>query len=270
MSKLLKIPQRNQRPKVASASTILPQKREALFPRFVLISLGLGAVNTLGLLFLSVSLMRLTFRPPAIVQQTDGTSYQAEQQSPDYRSNKAIVSFVELELKSLFTWTPVVASSGGAFEPDEGVKRGDVLLPTGLAAAELGLSLDANFRQGTIDSIAESFKKIERQVFSGEITQHIDIVDITDPQPLDKPSEWKVNVIANQILTTKGGKAEYIPFNRTVFVRSEYRDRLPPAQTRFDELRNEIRGYGLTVIAMREIERPDYTEEPTQEASPDE
>lgn len=265
MPKLLTIPKKKKTTKVVSASTILPQKREAVFPRFVLISLGMGVINTVGLLFLSVSLMRLTNRPPAIVQQADGTSYQAEQNSPDYRSNKAIISFVELELKSLFTWTPVVASSGGAFEPDEGVKRGDVLLPTGLAAAELGLSLDANFRQGTIDSISESFKKIERQVFSGEMTQHIDIVDITDPQPLEKAGEWKLNVIANQILTTKGGKAEYIEFNRTVYVRSEYRDRLPPAQTRFDELRNEIRGYGLSIIAMREIERTDYTDESTQE-----
>lgn len=261
LTKLKKTKKKNTR-ETQSQPTVsrhVPINNDANFPKFVAVDIVANVILALAFLLLSVTLLRLTNKPSVLVERTGGESFQAEQKDPNYRSPEAIQHFTELTLRGLFTWHRVAATASG-LQKEEGYIRGKTKIPAKMAAAEFGLDIFDGFRSGFMAKLTEDFSKYERAVYSGAFSQIMDIDHISAPVPIEGGG-WKVDVIAHQIITTQSGRPQEVPYNQTIFIRSDHRDKLPEAKNQFEAARNEIRGYGLLIYAMRDLEQRDVTPE---------
>lgn len=233
------------------SSTSAPRSNDALLPKLVLVCMGSQVILTFLLLILAFSLAKLSGRRPILAERASGEMMQMEYKDPNYRSPAAIKKFTENMVTGLYNWTVVTSD----FKKDEGIKRGKVTVPSGVAAAEYGLDITDGFRSGMMTEILDEFTDYEKQVFSSQFSQIVDIGTITEPVPVEGGG-WKVDVIANFVVTHRS-LTEYFPFNRTFYIRPDYVDKLPSPTNHFENVRNEIRESGMTIYAMPELENPD-------------
>ncbi|PZD70580.1 hypothetical protein C1752_10587 [Acaryochloris thomasi RCC1774] len=261
MLKTLTRPRRTTEPPEESSEPLRksPATRQGNFHKFVAAALGLQIFTALGVLLLGMGYLRLSSRPPVLVERANGESFQAEQQDPDYRDSKAIQEFVETMYGSLYNWSKVTTTKGG-FKAETGYQRGKVNIPLRMAAAEFGLSPEGDFRAGVLDKLAKSYGRYARSVQAGDFSQLINIREVSDPMPLEDGG-WKVSIVSDLIITSRTARPENIPLNQTVYISPDHRDKLPDPTNEFEAHRNEIRAYGLLIYAIRDIEVDDPTAE---------
>lgn len=227
------------------------------FHKFVALSLGLQIFTAFFVLLLGIGYLRLSSRPPVLVERTNGDAFQADQRDPDYRDPKAIQSYVETLYSNLYNWAPVTNSDKG-LKAEVGYQRGKTMIPVRMAAAEFGLSPEDDFRAGVINELANDYSKYERQIKAGHFSQLINIREISEPQPL-KDGGWKVSIVSDLVIASRNAAPENIPLEQTVYLRPDHRDHLPDPTTEYEAHRNTIRAYGLLVYAIRDIEVDDPT-----------
>lgn len=251
-------PQRNSRADLEDSqpSSFLVNNR-GNFHKFVAISLGLQIFTTFFVLLLGIGYLRLSSRPPVLVERINGEAFQADQRDPDYRHPKAIQHYVETLYSNLYNWTNVTNSDKG-LKAEVGYQRGKSSIPVRMAAAEFGLAPEDGFRAGVIGELADSYSKYERQIQAGHFSQLINIREISEPQPLEDGG-WKVSIVSDLVITSRNAAPETIPLNQTVYLRPDHRDQLPESTTEYEAHRNTIRAYGLLVYAIRDIEVDDPT-----------
>jgi hypothetical protein len=197
---------------------------------FVLLSLGLGAFNTLLLLLTTVNVGRVASRPTAaLVQMSNGSTVEVKALEDRQRPPQLIKEFTATTITKLFTWQNYLPLADGddARKPrlDPGVaiesSEAKVLVPTKVWGASF--ALEENFRK---DFLAKSIGPLltEMGIIQGKTEVALSILDLQAPIEIKSDRDeklWKVNVVANLIVRSNVGASDRsVPFNKTIYLRA--------------------------------------------------
>jgi hypothetical protein len=227
---------------------------------FVLVSMGLHAVSTLGILLLFGAFIGLSQKaPPSLVQLEGGKAIITEAIDSRERTPAVIQKFTQDSLTLLMSASGKLPSPDGKSQPvDSGVEvnnsKGGTKKISSVARLA-GFSLSEDFRSTFLQQLSEI---TPQGIFNDNTAQTVLVVqDVSTPHKVAE-GQWKVTVIANLLSFSSADQVgSAIAFNKEVFVRSVTPPVVTKASSELEQQIAQVRSSGLEIYAMRDFVQPD-------------
>ena len=246
---------------------ILKEKRNGVFPAFVLITLICQGIVLLMTLAILGSTKKLANQPtPSLVQLVDGRAIKVAPQAYLDRKPETIRRFVNETMALMFSWSgtlsPATLEEAKSPQPDPGIEvktnEGKPLKVTS-ASWEASFALSEEFRKPFVQTIA---KLTPQDVFQGKGSQGLLVIRrISEPRMVEgEDGAWKVALVANLVLfSSKNKVGNAIPFNKEVFVKAIDPPALPLEEksSGLAQIVYRTRQAGLEIYAIRDLPRED-------------
>jgi hypothetical protein len=221
---------------------------------FVVSSLGLHVLLTLGLGLLSLSFFKLSVKPsPTLVQLGTGESIPVAPLGSKDRTPDVIKKFTADSLSLLMTWSGSV-QQGGQTVPDKGV---EIQSPTSTRRAKIttpayqgGFTLSEDFRKEFLLMIG---KLTPSNVFAGNTQVVFVPLSISQPVKIEE-GKWRIDVVANlNVISQNDLLGTTIPFNKEVFVQAVEAPEYKANADGIVAVVQRVRSSGLEIYAMRDL-----------------
>jgi hypothetical protein len=244
---------------------ILKEKKNRVFPVFVLVTLLVQGGILLTTMFELILTHRLASRPtPNLVQLIDGRAVKVAPQAYLAREPETIRRFVNETMTLMFSWSgtlpPATVEEAKSPQPDPGIEvqtKDKKSAKVATATWEASFALSEEFRKPFVLKLAEL---TPNTIFQGQGSQGLLVIRrISDPQVVE-PGTWKVALIANLILFNRQDQVgNAISFNKEIFVRSVEPPALPLEEqsSGLEQIVYRIRQSGLEIYAIRDLPRED-------------